>query len=508
MKQIKYLGLGILLSLLLLVSASAYQHPAETYWGYITLDGEVVESGTLTVTTESGMLVAEQELPYDSSYAGSYNVVIRFDDPTTSQIDGALENELLIWKVDGMEIISSDLIALEDYAEPGKVNNDFLLKVLVNPSTDLSFSYASKQKVGENYDLELLFNNKAKGLGRVEIESIEGMPSENFPIVFDVAGDSSKIQNLEINSDICGEKENDVKVNYYNSIGSIVSSVEDKITFEATSGDIVILDVDIASEFIEGDVGKMTISITNEGDVDVQSFDLVIYDNGIEVDTFSGYSYISSDEIFVINYDYDTVGKIGERNIELELVSDEMECITDNNKESFSIVIKEKEVIVESVVENKVSIEFQDRGELITGSTVDQNGGDSSFSWIGIFAFLGILSAVLLSGFLVNYFSEENRIMRELKLYEIGRKKLKVPGDYLHKGIEALKIFNENKGQEVFVQEKLLEKGYNPMLIYLARKISHENKGVSGKGITHTTRETLSYGELAKNLRIYHLKNK
>jgi len=185
-----------------------------------------------------------------------------------------------------------------------------------------------------------------------------------------------------------------------------------------------------------------------------------------------------------------------------------MECITDNNKESFSIVIKEKEVIVESVVENKVSIEFQDRGELITGSTVDQNGGDSSFSWIGIFAFLGILSAVLLSGFLVNYFSEENRIMRELKLYEIGRKKLKVPGDYLHKGIEALKIFNENKGQEVFVQEKLLEKGYNPMLIYLARKISHENIGVSGKRITHTTRETLSYGELAKNLRIYHLKNK
>ncbi len=105
-------------------TASAIPPIPESYWGYATLNGAPAAIGT-SVTVEvydTGEIIGSTSVQYEN---GGYSINVEFDDPNTSEDEGANEGNKLTWKVGG--IICSTPAQETDIVTSGKANSDFVL---------------------------------------------------------------------------------------------------------------------------------------------------------------------------------------------------------------------------------------------------------------------------------------------------------------------------------------------------------------------------------------------
>jgi len=94
----------------------------ESYWGYATINGVPAANGT-SITVEvydTGEIIGSTTVQFEN---GGYSVNVEFDDPFTSEDEGADEGDKLTWKLGG--VICSTPAQGTDIATSGNVNGDF-----------------------------------------------------------------------------------------------------------------------------------------------------------------------------------------------------------------------------------------------------------------------------------------------------------------------------------------------------------------------------------------------
>jgi len=105
----KKIGKSLILALLLMgvvivvANAAPTQPPLPTsYWGSITENGSSKPNTLITVLDATGNVIVNAT----SDSAGSYLVIVPWDDPATTQVEGVVANETINFKVSGKTVTS------------------------------------------------------------------------------------------------------------------------------------------------------------------------------------------------------------------------------------------------------------------------------------------------------------------------------------------------------------------------------------------------------------------
>ena len=135
--------LGILI--LLADSTIAFPQIPETYVGKVYINNGVAPINTpIVVKSASG----REFKTVVATNSGDYSVDIILDDPDTSAVDGARENEILTWYIGGNEVTSCNRISpCRDTANSGDVNANFDIAVGNIPATTIVQSVHSTTTV-------------------------------------------------------------------------------------------------------------------------------------------------------------------------------------------------------------------------------------------------------------------------------------------------------------------------------------------------------------------------
>ena len=122
----------------------------ESYWGYATINGVPAANGT-SITVEvydTGEIIGSTTVQYDN---GGYSVNVEFDDPFTSEDEGADEGDKLTWKLGG--VICSMPAQGTDIATSGNANGDFDLVLDSNDQGSFSgVSSGGDDDIGTSYE--------------------------------------------------------------------------------------------------------------------------------------------------------------------------------------------------------------------------------------------------------------------------------------------------------------------------------------------------------------------
>ncbi len=338
-------------------AAAAPLNPA-TYWGYVEINEEKAPDGTvLIVETEDGEILANQTLPLDVGYLGSYNVILNLDDPHTSEDEGGDEGEVLVWYVDGIRALEP-LIG-EDILEEGSVNNDFTIIGIRNPKLVPSYSYPSRVLLGEMVNLTILMDNQGDGKGTAAIMmgAIEGVSDSVSESGIELNIDEIVVSNIVLDPQKCGVHNINVLIDYYNEADDLVESLGSDLEFEVEGNDLIVQSVDAQTySAFEGEDVPITLAVKNTGDEDVGGFTVELYevlaDRENKLETIEMSSGVSVGEVVTVSYNYDTGGR-NLSQIKAKVVMDKPECNVENN-EMLSREIKIFEEPVEEVVEEVV----------------------------------------------------------------------------------------------------------------------------------------------------------
>lgn len=108
-----------------ILTASSYPIVPESYWGYVKINGTLVQEGTnITIkVTNSNEIVGSTLV----GVGGLYTSDVYFDDINTTIDEGANENSSLTWFING--ISTTDPSPGYDKANSGKVNNNFTIEI-------------------------------------------------------------------------------------------------------------------------------------------------------------------------------------------------------------------------------------------------------------------------------------------------------------------------------------------------------------------------------------------
>ena len=159
----------------------------ESYWGYATINGVPAANGT-SITVEvydTGEIIGSTTIQYDN---GGYSVNVEFDDPFTSEDEGADEGDKLTWKLGG--VICSTPGQGTDIATSGNSNGDFYLVLGSNDQGSFGgVSSGGDDDVGTSYEaLEDMQHTKPSKENNDPLtvdhkESSGEMPVDNNPAI-------------------------------------------------------------------------------------------------------------------------------------------------------------------------------------------------------------------------------------------------------------------------------------------------------------------------------------
>lgn len=422
-------ALFILIILALITSSSAINYPPEKYWGQVYLDESLAPDGTnVRVMTSSDEILGEFQTPYFENETGSYSFTLPFDDPSTSEDEGAEEGESLVWEIDG--VVAYDPDAGEDTASVARVNRDYEIRSFTNPSLNLRIENPTKIDFGSWTSIDLIFNNGAEGEAEVSI-SVEddGLRYRDIDD-FEIEGNEEKTIALEVFPERCGEYEPSVQVDYYNRRGDLVDSIENFFEMEAVSPDIRVVSVTYRNKTeVEGTDMLYRIVLRNDGAVEASNFFIDVYDNGNLIDSINDYSDLESGEIIVKEYVYRTSERVGIHNLEF-VPSTENACTPDQPGyllRGIEIVpnrpltkdYEEKEMVMkmDNKPENESENKNRSSAQPITSFAILDIIGLSTNKWILLGALLLILAFIL-----VWRFQKKNKVDLDVKFDDKGRK--------------------------------------------------------------------------------------
>lgn len=337
-----------LVLVLLAVSAYAGSYNPETYWGYVYVEGALASSGTvLTVeSTSTGELFANQTLPYDAGFSGSYSIIINFDDGYTAADEGAGLNEVLTWKVDG--VATTTPAAGADIAESGGTNNNFLVYGVLNPVMTAVLQDSNNVILGQSMDLTVILNNSGSGSGNATLASIDDSNvTTDMPKTIYVGANNTNQTTVSITPSICGEYNPTLTINYYNLAGSLIGNLTEEFSFNVTGADLILDPVVLSdSNPTEGDTITITSNVINNGTANITGFTASFYYDSTLISTTTSTDVLEAGEIVEVSSGWDAVLGASLVNITITTAGDE--CSSVNNEQTASITVEEVVEVVET----------------------------------------------------------------------------------------------------------------------------------------------------------------
>ncbi|MBW2991916.1 hypothetical protein KY345_01725 [Candidatus Woesearchaeota archaeon] len=329
-------------ALILLVSTAYAGSPnPETYWGYVYSEGVLVAAGTiLTVeSTSTGELFINKTLPYDPGYPGSYSIILNFDDTYTPADEGADLNEQLTWKVNG---ISASIPAPgDDIAESGNTNNGYRIDVVFPPSVSAVLQQsASNLTLGDSMSLTVILNNTGQGIANSTLASIDDSGvTTDLPKTLFVGVNDTNQTTVNITPTTCGEHTPTLEINNYDSLGTLIDTLNEQFSFNTTGADLILDGVNLSdSNPTEGDSISIMSTVRNNGTLNITGFSVAFYYDSTLIDTLTSNETLSANESIGISANWDAV--LGASTIRLVLSTSGLECSSTNNEESTGISVQ------------------------------------------------------------------------------------------------------------------------------------------------------------------------
>jgi hypothetical protein len=321
----------------LAIAANAGMHNPETYWGYVYIEGVLAPTGTI-LTVESantGEVFANQTLPYDVSYPGSYSVMIQFDDEYTGADEGAALDESLTWKVNGITATTPTT----DTAETGKTNNNFRIDAVAAPSVSANMQYPASAYLLQAFNVNITLNNTGSGFANVTLANLsEASLSSDLPKTVGVAGNTTNQTTTEINASTCGQHTPTLAIDYYNLAGALAGTLNEQLSFSITGADLILSGISLSSSNpAVGDTISITSSVVNNGTLNITGFTARFYYDSTLISTIIYNDTILVNESVGLSANWNAVS--GATAIKIELTTSGAECYTANNNMSSSITV-------------------------------------------------------------------------------------------------------------------------------------------------------------------------
>lgn len=431
--------------LILLVNAvSAAPINPEEYWGYVYIGDDLASSNNiLGAYTTSGELIVSQQIPVDANYKGSYHIFINFDDPNTEKDEGTINGEEIIWKLNNLTVN----IPSSDKAEVGKVNDNFIIKAIINPKISLNLDYDKNIKLGEKINIITTYNNTAEGTGKIVLKEKENKFLKNSENEFE----------YQIEPTTCGEYIEDLNYSIYNANGEIFETITKEIKTNVQGQDIGIDVLNIEKKStLQDENNLITATVKNYGNKNIEKYSVEFSTESeenkqiiqkVNVDTTLG-----PRESIPITINWDAK-KEGNYILKAEIIYDDLECNKLNN-----IASKEIEVIGRKVKVKSGTITSDPINYSITGKTITQSETkyieyeDGSFN-ISKKVFWGIL-IILTVGIIGNLYLRRNYVFTIERNPEPEKQKIKI----IHQKDNSFEEFNNKINN--FRNEKVGKSSY------------------------------------------------
>ncbi len=319
--------------MVLLVStvALAKQPNPEIYWGRVYLDGSYAPNGgVLTVETASGELLINETLPKSGGHPGSYSISVQFDDLLTNATDEGAENlEQLVWKLDGIEVVTP----LNDTAVIGETNNEFNVTAVTIPQVTIGNLFYTSITVGQVINDTLSLDNTGAGDGDVTIALNYNASAydvtTNLPLTPTLSANSSTNERIEIIPNACGSYNLSLQTDVLDTAGRLRTTKSQDITFDYTGPNLVVTNIDSGTLTVN-EVAQLSVKVQNSGNEDITGFNTSVKIDNVEIgNTYANYT-LTEDENLSIGTLW-TPTSAGTYNITAEITTTELECTSTDN---------------------------------------------------------------------------------------------------------------------------------------------------------------------------------
>lgn len=395
-------GILLLMVVLLSISVSGISLSPEDYWGFVYVEGEGAEEGlNLSVSTAEGELLGRMSLPFSSKHPSSFKISIPFDDPATTQDEGAVEGESIVWELEGLGVKSP----VDDTAESGKVNKNIEILGVLNPDFEISFVPAAEVVIiGEPLRGNVHVDNKGLGKGSVFLSGIDIQSIEtNLPQIKNFTKSSSGDLPVEINVTECGQ---------YNIIMGVICKNIEGMDIECEP---LVLDVDvegpdlyIANVTVDEEV---VVSVKNKGTQPITEYGVEFF-HGTEIadleliKNITDVYHILPNESYEYKVEWDRDDLEGQKRIFVRVAAIEDEC--DNSDNLY-----------------ETDLFFVDGLDELTGAFAVV--GKNSFSWLKILLFTLLSGVIVLLVVRPKALYRINKKFRESGIRNIRLPKLRIP---------------------------------------------------------------------------------
>lgn len=323
------------------ISASAGSHNPESYWGYVYIETAIAPSGTVLTleSTGTGEVFANQSLPYDVSYPGSYSILLNFDDPYTGADEGAELNEYLTWKVNG--ITATTPAAGADTTETGKTNNNFRIDSISAPVMSAAVELSTSNiNLSSSINLNVTINNTGQGSGNATLASLsDASINSDLPKTIAVAANSTNYTTVNMTPTACGQHTPSLNINYYNIAGALIGTINKQFSFNVTGADLILSSISLSnSNPSAGETISIMSTLLNNGTVNITGFTARFYYDSTLIATISSDETIRANESIGLSANWAAVS--GASTIKIDFTSSGTECYTTNNEISTSVSVK------------------------------------------------------------------------------------------------------------------------------------------------------------------------
>jgi hypothetical protein len=329
-RQIAWMAMLMIIA----VSAMAIQPNPEIYWGFVYLDSNPAPNGTrLTIESGTGELFVNTTIPINPSFNGSYSIQIPFDDKKTNATDeGADDKEELIWKTDGIEVVSP----INDTAEKGQTNNNFTVTAVTIPQVIVSdMTYNSQLLFGQRINSTIQLNNTGKGTGNVTIQtSYNGTLnlSTNLPQTFTMLANTSATKQINLTPNECGAYSLSIDTLTYDKAGRLRTTKQQNMSINALAPDLTIVEIINDATVTRAETLQIHARVQNNGTYNITGFNTTLSVGGTTQTSYANYT-LAPGENLSIGFTWDADVNAGNYTIIATVSSNGItECKSTNNE--------------------------------------------------------------------------------------------------------------------------------------------------------------------------------
>lgn len=352
--------------LLLAATATAVPPNPELYWGYVYVEGSAAPNGSILIveSANTGELFVNQTLPY-ASQQGSYNIMLAFDDPTTTADEGATDGEQMTWKVNG--VATATPMPGADTAEPEKTNNNYTIQAILNPVISYAIENADSVYLGEELQLNITVSNTGSGSAIFKILNItKNFTSIDLPTTITASASGSGYIEVYLKPERCGEFKPRLNAEYYNLADTKIADSPKTFSFEVKGPDPALREFKISNNTpSQGDTISMSGKVKNTGDRELNGFKVKFYDGTTLIGTIHSNESLAADKEVGVSLSYELPSS-GEVELSAVIILFDDECDTLNNEAKITITATEK-------AETKI-IDLTQRKECFNGKDDDKDG--------------------------------------------------------------------------------------------------------------------------------------